>query len=188
MSTYHGYTPRQHKTASEKQVAFMKKLQDEYQALQVAKLRHEGKSVDADAVQQMEIDFHENLDMQEASRRIDRLIGMIKTIKETPVRLDAVSGRIEVEDGYYLVGGRVYKVQHAVHATGGQYAKVLDFKTGRFEYEAGAIRKVQPSMKLSVKEAAHYGKLYGRCIVCGRTLTDETSIERGIGPICEGRL
>ena len=29
------------------------------------------------------------------------------------------------------------------------------------------------------------GKLTGRCCCCGRELTDPTSVERGIGPICE---
>jgi hypothetical protein len=34
--------------------------------------------------------------------------------------------------------------------------------------------------------AMKYGKLSGRCCMCGRDLTDPVSIERGIGPICEG--
>lgn len=33
-----------------------------------------------------------------------------------------------------------------------------------------------------------YGQTIGRCGVCGHTLTDPISIERGIGPICEGRF
>jgi hypothetical protein len=32
--------------------------------------------------------------------------------------------------------------------------------------------------------AMKYGKLSGRCCSCGRDLTDEGSIERGIGPVC----
>lgn len=35
---------------------------------------------------------------------------------------------------------------------------------------------------------ALYGAEIGRCGVCGRTLTDETSRELGIGPICRGKL
>ena len=31
------------------------------------------------------------------------------------------------------------------------------------------------------------GLLTGRCCLCGRTLTDETSIAEGIGPICGNR-
>jgi hypothetical protein len=33
-----------------------------------------------------------------------------------------------------------------------------------------------------------YGKLVGRCGVCNRRLEDAESIERGIGPICAGKL
>jgi hypothetical protein len=33
-----------------------------------------------------------------------------------------------------------------------------------------------------------YGRELGRCGVCGRTLTDETSRAAGIGPVCAGRL
>ena len=32
--------------------------------------------------------------------------------------------------------------------------------------------------------AIAYGKRYGKCSVCGRTLTDEDSVGKGIGPVC----
>jgi hypothetical protein len=35
-----------------------------------------------------------------------------------------------------------------------------------------------------LETAMKYGKLSGRCCMCGRDLTDPVSIERGIGPIC----
>lgn len=40
-----------------------------------------------------------------------------------------------------------------------------------------------------VKEASfRYGHELGKCGVCGRTLTDETSRERGIGPVCADKM
>lgn len=36
--------------------------------------------------------------------------------------------------------------------------------------------------------AVAYGKAWGRCAVCSRTLTNDGSIERGIGPICAERF
>jgi hypothetical protein len=36
--------------------------------------------------------------------------------------------------------------------------------------------------------AIAYGKRYGKCSVCARTLTDEASIARGIGPVCAERF
>jgi len=32
--------------------------------------------------------------------------------------------------------------------------------------------------------AVEYGRMTGSCACCGRTLTDKTSVERGIGPVC----
>lgn len=34
----------------------------------------------------------------------------------------------------------------------------------------------------------HYGQITGRCAVCNRTLEDELSVARGIGPVCYQRL
>lgn len=33
----------------------------------------------------------------------------------------------------------------------------------------------------------YFGKATGHCCICGRLLTNEGSVERGIGPICAGR-
>lgn len=95
-----------------------------------------------------------------------------------------------VTDGMYRVGEVIYKVQRAVHGSKQLYAKRLtvDGDRGTFEYEQGAIRRLRPEHRMTVEEAAAFGKLYGVCCVCGRTLTDETSIERGIGPICAEKV
>jgi hypothetical protein len=36
--------------------------------------------------------------------------------------------------------------------------------------------------------AVAFGKRFGRCSVCARTLTNQESIDLGIGPICRGRM
>lgn len=36
--------------------------------------------------------------------------------------------------------------------------------------------------------AVAYGKRYGRCAICSRELSNNESIERGIGPICAGKF
>lgn len=35
---------------------------------------------------------------------------------------------------------------------------------------------------------ANYGKHTGHCGMCGKSLTDQESIDRGIGPVCASRL
>lgn len=99
-----------------------------------------------------------------------------------------------VEAGFYLFEGDVIKVQRAVHGSGNLYAKRLIIDkigaegAGHFEYEAGLIRRMAGAPKLTAEWAAEHGRLYGMCMICGATLTDETSIERGIGPVCFGKL
>jgi hypothetical protein len=85
-------------------------------------------------------------------------------------------------EGMYLFDGRVFKVQRAVHGSGHLYAKELDGT--RFEYAPGMMRKLNSSHKMTLDQAKEYGALYGVCCQCGRTLTNEASIEAGIGPVC----
>lgn len=104
----------------------------------------------------------------------------------------------EVEaDGMYRdpATGDIYKVQVAVHGSGKLYAKVLvkldepEIKRGKethyeFVMARGAIMNIKPEWRLTAEDAAEFGHLYGCCIRCGAVLTDEASIERGIGPDC----
>lgn len=108
------------------------------------------------------------------------------------------------EDGMYKIAdGTIFKVQRAVHGSGHLYAKrlVVDSEAVRdavgnvvtpaevhFEYAPGAIRNLTAQDRLTLEEAKKFGALYGTCCVCGRTLTRESSIAAGIGPVCAGRL
>lgn len=104
-----------------------------------------------------------------------------------------------LEDGYYYT--EIFDREHEENGfvevwkvvtsqtSGKPYAKKLDMASGRFEYAPGAMKHlVSEATPLSLEIAKKYGALYGRCMICGRTLTDEGSIEAGIGPICAGRL
>lgn len=100
----------------------------------------------------------------------------------------------EIEDGFYYVMDqdrqvKIYKVLRS--QAGNQYAKVLDPSEGEsaFGYEPGGIQVVREQGKpLTLEQAKEFGQLYGICIMCGRTLTNEESIEAGIGPICATKL
>ncbi|UVF61756.1 hypothetical protein SEA_NOVASHARKS_51 [Gordonia phage NovaSharks] len=62
-------------------------------------------------------------------------------------------------------------------------------KPVKWQYTPGLIRDIGEHMvtKLSIEDAAQFGHLYGICMECGAILTNEESIERGIGPICAGK-
>jgi hypothetical protein len=93
----------------------------------------------------------------------------------------------ELEPGYYALNEEeIYEV--VLSKAGRKYAKLLNWDTGRWNYEAGAITKLKPTMRMKLEQAAKYGKATGRCLVCGRELTNPESIELGIGPICASRF
>lgn len=104
----------------------------------------------------------------------------------------APAGRTEPEEGFYLVESAgaeptVYKVQRS--QTGNLYAKQLDNSSGSFDYVGRSpFRSLTEDTKLTLERAAQFGQLYGMCCICGRTLTDESSIAAGIGPICAAKF
>lgn len=121
-----------------------------------------------------------------ASASIEKLRDPRSEIDAPKIEKPAAT-KVELEDGMYRFDGRIFKVQHAVHGSGRQYAKVLvqfDDDSWDFEIARGVIFKLRPEHKMSLEEAREFGALYGTCCVCGRTLTSEESIEIGIGPIC----
>jgi uncharacterized protein DUF6011 len=107
----------------------------------------------------------------------------------------------DVLDGWYLVDGQPWKVQWNRERTR-KYAKRLVLSDpdalrqpgdrvapGSWEYVQGGLgvvaRKGEP---MTTEHAEEFGKLYGVCAVCGQTLTNETSIARGIGPVCYAKI
>lgn len=136
-----------------------------------------------------------------ASEEIDRLLGIPRP---APTREKPPNSE-RLEDGLYRspVTGSVLKVLHAVHGSGKQYVKIFQppqidklnadgtTSPGKPTWIRGTLRvlrNVNPEDRLSLEEAKEYGRLYGQCMVCGRPLTDETSIEKGIGPVCEEKM
>lgn len=56
--------------------------------------------------------------------------------------------------------------------------------TRRFECSDAEAAAVTEACSDPHQAAVAFGKAWGVCTVCGRTLTDDQSIARGIGPIC----
>lgn len=127
---------------------------------------------------------------REASAIIERLKSLPnapRPVIATPAKT-VTSGAI-TEDGMYLKDGVIYKVQLAVNGSGRLYAKKFNTETKEFEYAGIApLRSLTLADKMSREQAGEYGKLYGICMRCSRTLTDEYSIANGYGKICAGKL
>lgn len=122
------------------------------------------------------------------SRWINHLIRKIQELK--------TADHQQLEDGMYQLEGEIFKIQHAVHGSGHQYAKRLvqndNQVEGRnnwhFVYAPGVVRQLRPSHRMTIEQARQFGALYGTCCVCGATLTNEKSIAKGIGPVCETNI
>lgn len=121
-----------------------------------------------------------------ASQVIDALL-MMKVKRTTAASYE------KLEDGMYRSpDGTIRKVYVTVHGAHQQVAKrlvVADDGSASFEYEGKrGLRGLRPEHRLTLEEAKKFGHVYGICCVCSATLTNEVSIEAGIGPVCGGRI
>jgi hypothetical protein len=98
--------------------------------------------------------------------------------------------RVQAE-GYILHDGTLYKVQRAVYGSGNLYAKRLDLQAGKFVIAKGMMSYLRESERITEARAIEYGQalevtpemgIYGKCLICGLPLTDETSIANKVGP------
>lgn len=87
---------------------------------------------------------------------------------------------VEISEGFWNLGERIFKVQRS-QTSGHLYVKELT-ESG-WSYLPGGMRVLKgQAVPLTAEVAEKYGHLYGVCCLCGRTLTNEESIERGYRP------
>ncbi|MFE6000406.1 DUF6011 domain-containing protein [Streptomyces sp. NPDC056454] len=75
--------------------------------------------------------------------------------------------------------GRLYALRFQPPTHGGRASLV---------HEKGAIFTLSATDRMTVDQAAEFGRRIGACIVCARRLTDPKSVAAGIGPICAERV
>lgn len=92
-----------------------------------------------------------------------------------------------LEAGVYTApDGSVYRVYRGQKSGNLLAARVVG---SAFVYVGQADRfVVAGSRKLSIDEAAAWGRTTGTCIVCARPLDVPESVDRGIGPVCFSRM
>lgn len=181
--------------ATEKQLAFLESLREEIARLKNDSVAPEAR-VEGEALRRWisTVDVTDRADCSDKIEKAiawrDRLRTEAKARRAEAPRQDAE--RREVTEGMWIVGtigdedhSGIFKVQRAVHGSGHLYAKLLDPETSKFVYAPNGMRRLAAEgRKLTLEEAKKYGALYGTCCVCGRTLTNEKSIEAKIGPVC----
>lgn len=154
--------------------------------------------VEAGAAIQRMRDSIQDMSKTEASKAISRAIANNKILRREIAALENASSTHETateehvfvsEVGMYRVGERIFKVLPSRNSDR-HYAKELigESATGySFQYAKGAMYLIKAEHRMSLKQAAEFGKLTGTCCCCGKLLTDPKSIEKGIGPVCEGK-
>jgi hypothetical protein len=96
--------------------------------------------------------------------------------------------------GIYLVDETVYRV--AISKNNRPYAYVLKTSedelgepTSWWEYEGGAIKNIPTdAAPITVDQAAAFGHRTKVCAICATPLKNKTSLQRGIGPVCYGKM
>lgn len=116
-------------------------------------------------------------------RGVSRAIDAIKASLE---RMSAAQGMAEdTAPGFYVdADGTLIRAKRA-RATGCMYGLVLA-DDGGWEYTRGVLRRTGLRAAL-LDEIAGRGRAAGVCLLCGRTLTDPDSRQRGVGPVCARR-
>lgn len=166
--------------ATRKQVDYIKDLIDTREVAGKAKLK----------------DTAEGLSKSLASAWIERL-------KELPrEKVQQEQGRSfktiesDVPEGRYAVTGEdgttdFYRVDRPIEGKWAGYIFVKlqlsdDYQRVPFRNSQAVLDKIENA---GVKESMlRYGKELGHCGHCGKTLTNNESIELGIGPVCRGKM
>jgi len=175
--------------ASEKQVAFLTKL--------IGEKNWEDLAGGNDAALIRSVQAGEPVDRRQASSTIDWLMSLSRK---------APAGQpVDLEDGMYFKDGVILKVYHTVHGANQQVAKRLCTDVIAAAKEAGTLDQLAADDKweylgkrglagltathrMSLEQAKELGAVYGVCVRCAATLTNEVSIEAAMGPVCRGKI
>lgn len=175
--------------ATEKQVAFGLSLGRDLRSLVG---QDEDRKVVVDTLGEAFIAARSN--RRKMSTLLDSMLTLVRDWRSAARAAQPATKVEEAPEGMHRLDGEVFKVQRALRGSRNLYAKRLTVTdhgedseprySTEFVYAPGTVRRLSKGTLMAVEEAAEYGRLYGTCIVCGRTLTDEGSIARGIGPVC----
>lgn len=89
-----------------------------------------------------------------------------------------------------------YKAAKLLELTSEEYSKMAAGESpadgvtwGEWVYVGSPAKHgLSEENRLSDEQAAAFGSIYGWCGICGRTLRNEESKARGIGPVCAGKM
>ena len=112
-----------------------------------------------------------------------------ESLYEIPTTPQPTLGKNDkLREGIYFHGDAFYKIRTSKN--GFPYAMLLQVDENdkhEWVYAPSVAKNLRHSERMEIEGLKNYGKETGRCILCGRELTNPVSVEQGIGPICAGR-
>lgn len=136
-------------------------------------------------------------------RSIEREAAFRAQRTQPGVRVEGALDLTPIPEGYYADPEDASRLKLRIdHPTSGKWADWIFVKDAAVYGEGkkygtqrpggtyvGEVTEALKKILADPKAAsAAYGRLVGRCGVCGRPLEDPESVERGIGPICAGKF
>lgn len=182
--------------ATEKQIAFIEKLENELTE-KLSWVPFDDTNVERIKAQfsagktSMEMGkLNGGISKQIASGYISSLLQMINFFPSTrPTTTPSVvaildNTREPAPIGVYKKDGDYYRVATLRNS---ERRAAYRWNGRRWDYARGYVFQLTADELLSVEEVRAFGLRTGMCAICGRTLTDPESVQKGIGPICEGK-
>lgn len=182
--------------ATARQVTFLQSLMEQKELTASPGFVDATQSMDAEEVEQYVtrlVASFTRLSRRKASETIETLLALPNKVQE-PRKTDPKPYKTELQSGRYAVEHdgtlKFYKLDRPTSGrwTGYTFLKVqasddLHRIRGKMAEEVIALIEADP-----IAAMKRYGQELGHCGRCGRTLTDETSRELGIGPVCRGEV
>lgn len=114
------------------------------------------------------------------NKQLDENAGQVVTYphSQPPTKYEPKRGDV------HFISGEYYRV-HESQGTGRHYACRWDGE--RFDYDRGAIRKLNASTIITAEQAKAFGDMTERCVFCSTKIDTPESTAVGYGPVCASK-
>lgn len=178
-----------------KQLSFIERLMDERDLAASPKFREATASMDEHERQAYISTIKaglQDLSRSEASAYIERLLELPRRSASRSASAPAPASSYDVPAGRYAVEREdgalaFYRLDRPTEGRWAGYMFLSVQASDELHPIKGHAAKEAILSKIAADPAGaarRYGQEIGSCAICGRTLTDETSREYGIGPVC----
>jgi len=112
-----------------------------------------------------------------------------------PFHITSTDRALAEEGVYVLEDGTIVKIKSNKTKTncyanrwvkigGERLTETGEHVNGEWEYAPELRSDCTEDLRMTLDQAKEFGVLYGKCVKCGRHLSDAESVERAIGPVC----